>query len=147
VLTATNTVTCCASVVNRAVTPQNPALPGETIFFLATGLGIVCTSADISPDGLMNCSSPDPAKDALNTSFAYNGPWESVPLVNVNATVAGGQATIISSGVIPGTVGIYQVVVQLPSTLTANPFTQLFIQQAFNASNIVTIPVGAPLQF
>jgi hypothetical protein len=39
------------------------------------------------------------------------------------------------------------VVIQLPSTLTANPFTQLFIQQLFNASNIVTIPVGAPLQF
>ncbi len=146
-LTTTNSVMCCANVVNRPVTVQNPALPGETVYFLATGLGLVCTSADLSADGLGNCSSPDPAKDALITGSAYTGPWESVPLNNVNATVQGGAATIISTGIIPGTVGLYQVVIQLPNTLTANPFTQLFIQQSFNASNIVTMPVGAPLQF
>ncbi len=146
-ITAGNSVTCCANVVNRPVTAQNPALPGETIYFLATGLGLVCTSADLSSDGLGNCSSPDPAKDALITGIAYNGPWESVTEQPVNATVAGSAATILSTGIVPGTVGLYQIVVQLPSTLTANPFTQLFIQQSFNASNIVTIPIGAPLTF
>jgi uncharacterized protein (TIGR03437 family) len=138
---------CCANVVNRPVTVQNPAVPGETVYFLATGLGLVCTSADLSNDGLGNCSSPDPAKDALITGSAYTGPWDALPEVPVNATVAGGSATIISTGIIPGTVGLYQIVIQLPSTLTQDPFTQLFIQQAFNASNIVTIPVGSPLAF
>lgn len=147
VLTATNSVTCCANVVNRPVTPQNPALPGETVFFFATGLGLVCTSADLSADNLGNCSAPDPAKDALITGSAYTGPWESVTVNNVNATVQGGAATIISTGIIPGTVGLYQVIIQLPNTLTENPFTQLFVQQSFNASNIVTVPIGAPLQF
>jgi uncharacterized protein (TIGR03437 family) len=146
-LTTTNSVMCCANVVNRPVTVQNPAVPGETVYFLATGLGLVCTSADLSNDGLGNCSSPDPAKDALITGSAYTGPWDALPEVPVNATVAGGSATIISTGIIPGTVGLYQIVIQLPSTLTQDPFTQLFIQQAFNASNIVTIPVGSPLAF
>ncbi len=148
VLTATNTVTCCASVVNRPVTALNPAVPGETVFFIATGLGLVCTPADLTFNvNAGNCSSPDAAKDALITGSAYNGPWDSAPLINLNVTVQGGSATIVSAGIIPGTVGLYQVVIQLPNTLTANPFTQLFIQQLFNSSNIVTLPVGSPLQF
>ncbi len=144
-LTTTNSVLCCASVVNRPITTLNPAVPGETIYFLATGIGLICTSADLSTDGLGNCSSPDPAKDALITGTAYNGPWDALPEVPVNATVGGGAATIVSTGIVPGTVGIYQIVIQLPSSLTANPFTQAFIQQSFNASNIVTIPIGSPV--
>jgi uncharacterized protein (TIGR03437 family) len=145
VLTATNGVLCCANVAGSPVTVLNPAVPGETIYFLSTGLGLVCTPADLDP--LNNCLSPDPAKDVLNTGFAYTGPVGNVPLVPVNATIGGGAAPVISEGVVPGTVGIYQVAIQVPSSLAANPFTQLFIQQLFNASNIVTLPVGNPIQF
>lgn len=144
-LTTTNSVLCCASVVNRPVTVQNPAVPGETIYFLSTGLGLICTSADLSDDGLGNCSSPDPAKDALITGISYIGPWDALTEVPLNATVGGGAATVISNGIIPGTNGIYQIIIQLPSSLTANPFTQVFIQQQYTASNIVTIPVGSPV--
>jgi uncharacterized protein (TIGR03437 family) len=144
-LTATNTVLCCANKADSPVTVQNPAVPGETIYFLSTGLGLVCMPADLDP--LNNCLSPDPAKDVLITGVVYNGPAGNVPLVPINATVGGGAAAVVSSGILPGTVGLYQVIVQLPNTLVADPFTQLFIQQLFNASNIVTLPVATPLQF
>ena len=144
-LSTGNTTLCCANVANRPVSALNPATPGETIYFLATGLGLVCMTADLDPQN--NCLSPDPAKDALLTGVAYAGPAGNAPLTAINATVAGGAATVISAGLVPGTNGVYQVVIQLPNSLTANPFTQLFIQQRFNASNIVTLPVGNPLNF
>lgn len=136
---------CCANVANRPVSTLNPAIPGETIFFVGTGLGLVCTTAYLDP--LNNCLAGDPAKDSLVTGTAYSGPAGNAPLSPINATVAGGSATVLSSGLVPGTNGVYQIVITLPSTLTANPFTQLFIQQQFNGSNIVTVPVGNPLSF
>ena len=139
-LTVTNSNLCCANVANAPITTQNPAVPGETIYMLATGLGLVCMPMDLDP--LNNCTPPDPAISALVTGVAYTGPAGNVTEVPVNATVGTGSAAVISNELVPGTNGIYQVMIQLPSSLTANPFTQVFIQQQFNASNIVTIPVA-----
>jgi uncharacterized protein (TIGR03437 family) len=144
-LSANSSSLCCANVADRPVSALNPATPGETIYFLGTGLGLVCTGQYLDP--LNNCLEGDPAKAALITGSAYTGPAANEPLSPLNATVAGGSATVISAGLVPGTNGIYQIVIALPNTLTVNPFTQLFIQQQFNASNIVTMPVGNPLNF
>jgi len=157
-LTVTNGNLCCANKAGSLVTVQNPAVPGETIYFLSTGLGVVCGPADLDP--LNNCLPGDAAKAALNDGQAYTGPAYSpsalptapnslgnVPLVPVNVTVGGAAASVFADGLIDGAVGIYQVVIQLPSSLTPGPFTQLFVQQQFNASNIVTIPVASAPQF
>jgi len=64
----------------------------------------------------------------------------------VTANVAGGTTTTITSGIVPGTFGVYQVTVELPATLTANPFTRIYLQQSFATSNIATIAIGPPLQ-
>jgi uncharacterized protein (TIGR03437 family) len=157
-LTVTNGNLCCANKADSPVTVQNPAVPGETIYFLSTGLGLVCGPQDLDP--LNNCLAGDAAIAALNTGAAYTGPayapdalptapnsLGNVPEVPVNATVGGGSATVVSAGLVDGTVGLYQVVIQLPSSLTPGPFTQLFIQQLYNASNIVTLPVATAQQF
>ncbi|HEV2198607.1 MAG TPA: hypothetical protein VGR73_02215 [Bryobacteraceae bacterium] len=142
-ITANTKLTCCANLVNAPVTQSNPALPGEMIFVVATGIGLVCTPAN-SSNG--NCTEPDPAKDALISGAAYAGPAVNVPLATV-AAADGGAATTLAAGVVPGTIGLYQVVIQLPDTLTRDPFQQLTLSQNFTTSNIVTIPVGDPLKF
>jgi uncharacterized protein (TIGR03437 family) len=126
VVTALNLATCCASVAGAPVTADNPAIPGEVISLYATGLGL--TQA---PNG----SFPN------NTGQAYNGPPNTAftPVDNVQA--GGSTANVISSGLKPGLLGIYEVQIQLPSSLTTNPFTQVYIAQNIFTSNIVTIPV------
>lgn len=157
-MTTSNANLCCANRADSPVTVQNPALPGETIYVLTTGLGLVCGPQDLDP--LNNCLAGDAAKAALSDGQAYTGPayapdglpsvpnsLGNVPLVPVNATVGGGAATVIAAGLVDGSVGLYQVVIQLPSSLTPGPFTQLFIQQLYSASNIVTLPVGSAIEF
>jgi uncharacterized protein (TIGR03437 family) len=126
IITALNSSTCCASVAGAPVTPDNPAVAGEVISLYATGLGL--TQA---PDG----SFPN------NTGQAYAGPPNTAftPVDNVQA--GGTTANVISSGLKAGLFGIYEVQIQLSSTLTTNPNTQVFIAQNVFTSNIVTIPV------
>jgi uncharacterized protein (TIGR03437 family) len=145
VVTAPSGTLCCANRADAPVTTLNPAIPGETVYFYATGLGLVCGPQDLDP--LNNCIDGDSAKAGLITGASYTGPTTNVPLVPVNTTVGGGTAPVVTEAAVPGSIGMYKVSVQLPSSLTKNPFTQLFIQQQFGASNIVTLPVGDPLQF
>jgi len=126
IMTALSTATCCASVAGAPVTTDNPALPGEVISLYATGLGLTT-----APDG----SFPD------NTGQEYNGP-PNVALAPVdNVQVGGVTANVINSGLKTGLLGIYEVQIQLSSTLSSNPNTQLYIAQNIFTSNIVTIPV------
>jgi uncharacterized protein (TIGR03437 family) len=60
-----------------------------------------------------------------------------------NAQVGGSTANILSAGLLPGFLGVYQVQLQLLNTLPTNLFTQLYIAQNVFTSNIVTIPVVA----
>jgi uncharacterized protein (TIGR03437 family) len=126
VMTALNPSTCCASVAGAPVTPDNPAVPGEVISLYATGLGLTT-----APDG----SFPN------NTGQIYSGPPNTAfaPVDNVQA--GGTTANVISSGLKPGLLGIYEVQIQLASSLTTNPNTQVYIAQNIFTSNIVTIPV------
>ena len=126
VVTALNPSTCCASVAGAPVTPDNPAIPGEVISLYATGLGLT-----LAPNGTF----PN------NTGQAYNGPPNTAlaPVDNVQA--GGSTANVISSGLKPGLLGIYEVQIQLATSLTTNPFTQVYIAQNVFTSNIVTIPV------
>ena len=64
--------------------------------------------------------------------------WEGI----VVSSLAGGKtANVLSAGLMPGTVGLYQVVLELNSDLPTNPQTQMTIAQDIYISNIVSFAV------
>ncbi|HEY6391049.1 MAG TPA: hypothetical protein VIX89_07220, partial [Bryobacteraceae bacterium] len=130
IITALNAQTCCASVAGTRVTPDNPAAPGEVISIFATGIGLV-NAGDGSSVGV--------------TGQIFLGPAFNTPGVPVdNAQVGGLTANVLNAGLAPGTVGTYQIDLQISDQLKTNPNTQLYIAQSVFTSNIVTIPVVAP---
>jgi len=126
ILTATTPRLCCANF--GLVTPENPAIPGETIVLIGTGLGLVKNQAD---------------KDK-QTGVAYTGPEFNDPVEFVSSLAGGKTANVISAGLKPGTVGLYEVVLELNSDIPTDAATQLTIAQDIYVSNIVTFPVRNP---
>ena len=129
IMTATNSSLCCANVAGAPITPNNPAVPGETIIVYATGLGLV---------------RPAEAREAQKTGEAYTGPVNNDPVEFVSSLAGGKTANVISAGLKPGTVGIYEVVLELNSDIPTNARTQLTIAQDVFVSNVVTFPVFNP---
>lgn len=129
VMTAISSALCCANVAGSLLSEDNPAVPGETIYIWATGLGLV---------------RPQAARDAMITGQTYEGPENSEPNEFVSALAGSKTANVISAGLKPGTFGIYEVVLELNSDIPTNPLTQLTIAQNIYVSNIVTIPVFNP---
>ena len=129
VVTPISTALCCANIAGAPVTTDNPAVPGETITLLATGLGLV---------------KQDAARQAMITGQVYSGPPNSDPNEFVSSLVGGKTANVISAGLQPGTFGLYQIVLELNGDLPTNPFTQATIAQFTYVSNIVTIPIFSP---
>lgn len=128
-LTATNSVLCCANQAGALVTRDNPAVPGETIIVYATGLGLV---------------GPEEAKQAIVDGAQYTGTPQNDPVEFVSGTIGGKTANVISAGLKPGTVGIYEVQLELNSSLPTDPLTQCTIAQSIYVSNPVTIPIYNP---
>jgi hypothetical protein len=129
ILTATNSATCCANIAGARVTQDNPALPGETIVVMATGLGVI---------------NPDDAKGFLATGFKYQGPVLNRPDAFVSSLAGGKTANVLYSGLATGMVGVYEVHLELNSDIPSNPATQVTIAQDVYVSNIVTFPVWNP---
>lgn len=129
ILTATNSGTCCANVAGALVTNDNPALPGETIVVMATGLGVI---------------NPDEQKLKVATGFKYRGDALNRPDAFVSSLAGGKTANVLYSGLAPGLVGIYEVHLELNSDIPSNPATQVTIAQDVYVSNIVTFPVWNP---
>jgi uncharacterized protein (TIGR03437 family) len=129
ILTASQAATCCASTGGAPITQDNPATPGEQIIIYATGLGLV---------------TPEEAKQGLNTGEVYTGPAANDPVSFVSSLAGGKTANVISAGAKPGSIGVYEVVLELNPDLPTDPQTQLTIAQDIYASNIVTIPVLNP---
>ncbi len=129
ILTATSPKLCCANVENSMITEDNPAIPGETIKIYATGLGLV---------------SPVEAQSAAVTGQVYTGPESNTASSSVSAFLGGRTANVISAGLKVGSIGIYEVVLELNQSLPSNPKTPLTISQDIYTSNSVTIPVQSP---
>jgi hypothetical protein len=127
ILTATTPALCCAN--SGPITPQNPANPGQTIIVYATGLGLV---------------KPEEAKQGQNTGEIYTGPANNDPVEFVSSLAGGKTANVLSAGMRPGSIGIYEVVLELNSDLPTDPAMQLTIAQDIYVSNIVTIPLVNP---
>jgi uncharacterized protein (TIGR03437 family) len=128
IMTAIGSSLCCAAIANTPVTPDNPASPGEMLYVYATGLGV-----PVLTDG---------NKDLIQTGVKYpvGGPVTS-PTSSVNSIAGGKTADVISATLMPGSVGIYQVLLHLNPDLPTDSFTQLTIAQDIYVSNIVTLPV------
>jgi uncharacterized protein (TIGR03437 family) len=126
ILTAFNSELCCANVAGARVTEENPAVPGETIVVLATGLGPIL---------------PEEANAQVFSGVAYEGPEVNEPVEFVSSIAGGRTANVLFAALKPGLIGIYEVHLELNTDLDTNPATQLTIAQSFQVSNIVTFPV------
>jgi hypothetical protein len=120
---------CCANTAGAPVTQNNnPALPGETIVVYATGLGLPSLSPGVGP--------------YILTGQPWTGPPTS-PQSFVSSQIDNATANVLRAEPAPGLIGIYQVYLNLPSSLNTNPKAELYIAQNAFRSNVVTIPVFA----
>jgi len=126
ILTAFNSELCCANVAGARVNEENPAVPGETIVVLATGLG------DIFPEA---------ANNSVFTGFDYNGPELNEPREFVSSIAGGKTANVLFAGLRVGLIGVYEVHLELNTDIDTDPRVQLTIAQSFQVSNIVTFPL------
>ncbi len=126
IMSAFNSALCCANQAGAIVTEDNPAIPGETIVVLASGLGLV---------------SPQEARDAMSTGQPYYGPALNDATEFVSALIGGKTANVLFAGLRVGAVGIYEVHLELNPDLPTNPKTEATIAQSFEVSNIFTLPV------
>jgi uncharacterized protein (TIGR03437 family) len=132
VMTAIGGQLCCAAIADSLVTPQSPAAPGELIYLYATGLGV-----PVLTDG---------NKDLIQTGIQYplDGPVTVPPGDSnhfVNSTAGGSTADVITATILPGSVGLYKVLLHLNPSLGTDPIAQLTIAQGYYVSNIVTLPI------
>jgi uncharacterized protein (TIGR03437 family) len=128
IMTAIGNALCCASVANTPITADNPAIGGEMIYVYATGLGLPVLT--------------DVNKPLIQTGIQYpvGGPV-TTPADSVNAIAGGSTADVISATILPGSVGLYRVLLHLNPSVATDPFAQLTIAQDTFVSNIVTLPI------
>jgi uncharacterized protein (TIGR03437 family) len=108
---------------NRDITKDKPALPGEEIWVIASGLG---ATQPVVPTG-----TPGPQNPAANTL--------TIPRV----TVAGQQVLVSISIIFPGQVGTYIVRITVPPGLPEGA-PQVKLEIGGRESNTVTLLVGKP---
>lgn len=131
ILSVTSQTLCCANVGGTRVTLQNPAIPGETIYVYATGLGLV---------------NPDAAQEQNNTGEAYHGPPLNTPKQFVSSLANGTTANVISAALEQGGRGLYRVVLELGAGTAVgdNKYAGLTISQHIYTSNTVNVPITDP---
>jgi uncharacterized protein (TIGR03437 family) len=131
-MTAFGSNLCCANVKGSMLTAANPAVAGEVITIYATGMGLpIITSIN---------------GNLITTGLEYpaGAPPTAPPQATfVSATAGPSTADVLTSTLMPGTVGMYQVDLHLNSGLPTNLSTTLTIAQSTHVSNEVTIPVVA----
>jgi uncharacterized protein (TIGR03437 family) len=126
VITVFNATTCCDNTQGTLVTSDNPSIPGEVVYVLATGLG------PTNPP-------------AVDTGFVLRQPLLNPLAVPVDSILTSGTAAnIMSATLVPGLVGVYQVTFQIGPGAATNLQAQLTIAQQAFVSNVVTFPIVAP---
>jgi uncharacterized protein (TIGR03437 family) len=118
-------------VANSPVTQDNPAIPGETILVYATGLGLPVVSAD------------NASLITTGAQYPQGGPI-TVPVNFVSSLAGGKTANVLYATLKPGSVGLFEVALQLNSDMPTDPLTNLYIAQDVYISNIVTFPLVNP---
>jgi len=129
-MSAYTSSTCCNVTPGSLITTANPAVPGELITISATGLGTV---QDVNGNVL-----------TVTTGAPWQGPVLNSATSPVTATMGGQTAETITAGLVQNGYGIYAIEMVVPSGLTQNATTELYVAQNAFISNTVTIPVGPP---
>ena len=120
---------CCASKAGTLITTNSPAQPGENILIYATGLGLPSLAPTLNP--------------YLLTGQPYRGPTGNYPQNFVSGQINNVTTNVLRAELAPGLVGIYQVYLNLGSSLTTDNAAELYIAQNDFRSNVVTVPVFA----
>ncbi len=132
VMTAFGPQLCCANVKGSLVTANNPALPGELVMVYATGLGLPALTTSLQQllvDG---------------QQYPLNGPITAPPPGSntfVSATAGGTTADVLQATVLPGSVGLFEILLHLNAQLPSNAATSLTIAQYTYVSNAIAFPV------
>ena len=137
ILTATTDALCCANVAGSRVTLDNPALPGETIVLYGTGLGLIYALGATADADRISAPTGKPF-----TGEPYNQPQPATSFVS---SLAGGKtAQVLYAGLKVGSIGIYEIQLELNSALPTDDTTELTIAQDVYVSNVITFPVKNP---
>jgi uncharacterized protein (TIGR03437 family) len=126
-LTVLNTPTCCANTANAPVTQANPLVPNELFYVWGSGLGIITGSTPFD----------------LVAGTPYSGPQPNTVNDFVAATLEGGAAQVINSGLPSGVIGLHQIELQVPAGATTNSQAELYIAQDAYISNITQVAVNS----
>jgi uncharacterized protein (TIGR03437 family) len=107
---------------SRPITPSNPARMGDTLQLFATGLGLT--------DPVVETGAASPSSSSVRS--------------RVSVSVGGVEVPVVFQGLAPTYVGLYQVNIALPSSLTPGNDVPIVIRQNGIASNTVSIPLIRP---
>ena len=69
---------------------------------------------------------------------------DGAPVSPVNSIAGGSTADVISAALLPGSVGIFQVLLHSNPSIPTADNTQLTIAQDIYVSNVITLPVVNP---
>lgn len=133
IITPFGTNLCCANIQGSPVTVDNPALPGETVILYATGVGLPIFTGTVQNFVVTGAQYPQGAPVTAPQQF-------------MNSIAGGSTADVLQATLQPGTVGIFQVLLHLNSSLGTNQYTAVTIAQGSFVSNSVTFPVYSPAQ-
>lgn len=106
---------------SQMVTGTTPAGASDFLQILATGLGAL---TEPIPDG-----APAPSGHDVST------------VASPRVTIGGIAADVVFSGAVPGTVGVYQIVVRVPEGATGGASLPLVATMSGQTSNTVLLPV------
>ena len=127
-ITAFDSVTCCSNIAGAMITADNPAKAGELIVVYTTGMGLPVLNSGNQPFIVTGQQYPVGAPITQPQQFA-------------NALAGGSTADVIQATLMPGTVGLFEVVLHLSPGLTSNSLTSLTVAQGAFVSNPVSIAV------
>ena len=129
-VSAFDSATCCSNIANAPITPNNPAKAGELIVVYVTGMGLPVLNSGNQPYIVTGAQYPIGAPITQPQQFA-------------NALAGGSTADVIQATLIPGTVGLFELVLHLSPSLTTNTTTAHTVAQGSFFSNPLAKPVVA----
>jgi uncharacterized protein (TIGR03437 family) len=133
VLTAFTPSLCCASVKGSLVTADNPAVIGETVIVYATGIGLPVATSQTA------------AAFQTGVQFPANTPI-TAPAQQLGAAAQAITANVLQVSGVPGTFGVFELLLQIETNLNSNLNSTLTITQNGLLSNWATFPVVNPSQ-